>query len=183
MTFHSEFGEDKWITENLKLPEKGIYLDLGCAHPYFKSNTAFLRQMGWTGVGVDADPRWADDWTDPFVAAIVSIFPRIGFIINQDNPYVSRTTKNGGGFQLAKHASQILEECGIDHLDFLSLDLEGHEYHAFLTLEREHLPTIIISEYDTEGIGKDMRVHDYLTATDYQLVHTTTANHIFLRNE
>ena len=31
MNFYSEYGEDRWIAENLKLPDRGFYVDVGCA--------------------------------------------------------------------------------------------------------------------------------------------------------
>jgi hypothetical protein len=55
--FHSQFGEDRYIYNNIDLPEKGIFVDVGAGHPIYLSNTYFFEKNGWTGVCIDADPK------------------------------------------------------------------------------------------------------------------------------
>ena len=72
MNFYSEYGEDRWIAENLKLPDRGFYVDVGCAVPGSGSNTAFLRDRGWGGLVIDANPAYAALW----LAGRASSFPK-----------------------------------------------------------------------------------------------------------
>jgi FkbM family methyltransferase len=53
----SQFGEDI-IIEHLTWPIKsGFYVDVGCAHPYWFSNTCKLFERGWSGVNIDPNPE------------------------------------------------------------------------------------------------------------------------------
>ncbi|MFV0337012.1 MAG: FkbM family methyltransferase [Chthoniobacterales bacterium] len=42
---------------NLKRPEKGIYIDAGCFHPFRFSNTRLLNLLGWRGINIDASKK------------------------------------------------------------------------------------------------------------------------------
>ncbi len=57
MTFpfesYSQAGQDSWVYEMLEHKQGGYYLDLGCNHPTFHSNTYALEQIGWVGLLVD----------------------------------------------------------------------------------------------------------------------------------
>ncbi len=190
--FYSEFGEDAWIAANLPLPKTGYYIDLGCAHPTLSSNTAFLRDRHWPGLAIDANPGFAPFWAElypaalpndrrpalnPFLAAIISDRPIVTFEYKQEAILESRVTPGA-----TRHAAVRLSH--LTHLpcDFLSLDLEGHEYEALRSIPPPHLPPIIVSEYATTGLPDDMRVRDYLVMSGYRLAHTTPANHIFHRD-
>lgn len=177
----SQFGEDKWIETNLNLPERGFYIDVGCAFPDSCSNTQFLRAKGWRGFGVDANPFYAQFWPSHFVVGIVSTEA----VVNMDfreMPTHSRVGDKGGLF-----ATTTLERLclgiGVGTVDFLSLDVEGHEYEALRTLDLDlHKPQVIISEFMTDGIEReDWRVRDYLTTCGYQLAHQTAVNVIMVR--
>lgn len=186
MNFYSEFGEDRWIAENLPLPAAGYYVDVGCAHPTNGSNTAFLRDRGWRGLAIDANPEFAAHWApwpDTFVQGIVSSDPFVTFEFNEARCYESRVAPGP-----VRYGTVSLERLCFGHprIDLLTLDVEGHEFSALRSLNEFieiplGYPPIIISEYNTAGLGEDMRVRDHLFEHGYRLVHTTTANHIFHR--
>ncbi len=191
MNFYSEFGEDKWIAENLPLPAHGYYVDVGCAHPTEGSNTAFLRARGWQGLAIDANPLFAEKWETAgygghFVQAFVSDQEIVPFAFS-DRVLESRVSP--GSPRFAAFALWSLVEAARNEqypkIDFITLDVEGHEINALRSLidyyPPTELPSIIVSEYNTLGIGEDMRVRDYLLNRGFKHVHTTTSNHIFHR--
>jgi hypothetical protein len=191
MNFCSEFGEDKWIAENLPLPATGFYVDVGCAHPTEGSNTAFLRARGWQGLAIDANPLFADKWETAgygshFVQAFVSDQPIVPFDFS-DRVLESRVSLGGPHFAAVDLWSivEAAAEQQYPKIHFLTLDLEGHEINALRSLidyyPKSECPPIIVSEYNTLGLGEDLRVRDYLLKQGYRLVHTTRANHIFHR--
>ena len=57
---YSQWGEDVYINEYFKKLEKGIYLDIGCFHPFMYSNTCLLFNKGWTGINVDINQTSID---------------------------------------------------------------------------------------------------------------------------
>ncbi|MBE0541335.1 MAG: FkbM family methyltransferase [Verrucomicrobia bacterium] len=177
---YSEFGEDRWIMENLSLPDTGTYVDVGCAHPVKFSNTAFLRDRGWTGLAVDANPTWAEHWQTPFVTAILSAQPVVRFQF-RDNPALSRLHPEGVAYA-AVTLDQMLKAHDIDAVDFLSLDLEGAEFDVIKTLDWAcYRPGIIIAEHNTEGLDPDYRLRDFLLLRGYRVAHETFANLIYVR--
>ncbi len=179
MNFHSEYGEDQWIAGHIILPDNGVYVDVGAAQPTVNSNTAFVRDIGWTGVAIDANPAYWPMWKTPFEVAIVSNEPEVGFDIDYNNYSLSRVSQYAKKFQ-AVTLESILEKHGIGKIDLLSLDVEGHELSALLSMDIVlHDPTIIISEYSTLGLGEDFGVKELLESLGYQERHRTVANIIY----
>jgi hypothetical protein len=176
----SQFQEDLWIEENVKLPAKGFYLDVGCAFPDACSNTQFLRNKGWQGLAIDANPGYAKYWPAHFMVGIVSTQP----VVLMD--FRETCTHSRIGDKGVHHAATTLDNLcdglGIEQIDLISLDVEGGEYDALRSLDlRRFMPQVIVSEFDTDGIGKDWRVRDYLLANGYELGHQTESNIIMLR--
>lgn len=176
MNFYSENGEDKAIYELGILPQYGIYVDVGANEPLDKNNTAFLHDLGWDGVSVDALGYTADyaKVGRTFVQAVVSDQPTVKFNYGC-HPLLCRVGDNGQTVK-ARTLESILQAHAIGKLDFLSLDCEGHEYEAFISMRWEdHKPTIVLFEYLTHQFdGKpdfeDRRLHNHLRGLGYRAV-------------
>lgn len=174
----SEYGDDLWIMQHIKLPERGFYLDLGCAWPEHFSNSAFLRKRAWRGLCVDANPLYAQDWkgVETFVCAVIGNGRPVGFEF-ADAPDLSRVKKDGITLPTLR-LNDLLD--GWPMIDFLSADLEGQEFEALRTFPWERgKPKCIISEYATHALGEDFRVREMLLPMGYAAVHQNEANIIF----
>ena len=57
---YSQWGEDKIIFDFFKNINKGIYLDIGCFHPFMYSNTCLLYKKGWRGINIDINSTAID---------------------------------------------------------------------------------------------------------------------------
>ena len=54
---YSQEGEDLILKRYFGSQKKtGFYVDIGAHHPFRFSNTALLREMGWTGINVEPSP-------------------------------------------------------------------------------------------------------------------------------
>ena len=51
----SAYGEDLIVYQHLHFLERGFYLDIGCFHPKWGSNTYLFHKKGWRGVAIDID--------------------------------------------------------------------------------------------------------------------------------
>ena len=40
--------------------KKGIYIDVGCNHPFFNNYTYLLNKNGWSGINIDLDFHYID---------------------------------------------------------------------------------------------------------------------------
>lgn len=186
MNYHSEYAEDRWIADNLPLPPNGVYVDVGCAHPVNNSNTAFLRERGWTGLAIDGNPSWGQYWTTPFRAAVIgSSLTPVGFQINS-NPALSRFSDGATAVQPVTLES-LLNEANIERINLLTIDVEGAEFDVLSTMDLDrHRPDIIVAEYATLGldhisVAKDYRVLVRLCDAGWTLVFSTVANFVFHR--
>lgn len=190
--FYSEYGEDRWIVGNLFVPPRGFYVDIGAGHPELNSNTAFLRDRAWDGLAIDGDPAWAPAWAERvhpgkgalyFESAIISDQAEVSFAVNAGNHWLSRLDP-GGLPSRAVTLHRLLDRYQIAQIDFLSIDIEGHEYSVLATLDlKRYRPRVIVAEYHTLDIGKDFRSLELLLDAGYMALHRTVANIIYQRRE
>lgn len=180
MNFFSEYGEDRWVYEHAPLPKDGFYLDVGAAHPTHTSNTAWLRELGWPGLAIDGNACWRAMWAGvaPFVHTVLAKSPEVGF---RESFLSSRITGYSPRVK-ARRLDDVLSEHGVKQIDFLSVDAEGYEFEIFETFDvMAYKPAVIISEYNTGGIGMDFRVLEHLKALGYREAHRTISSIIYLR--
>jgi hypothetical protein len=183
MNFHSEFGEDIFLWENYEdyFTVPRFYVDVGAGSPGHKSNTAWLRGLGWTGLAIDAHGEWADQWETGFIQAIIHTAPKVNFDWNLSMPYLSRVSTHGAEVETHR-LDELLFLHRVEKLGFLSIDVEGQETEVLKSLSlfpAHNWPPFIISEYNTDGIGEDFSARDYLSERGYKVIHQTIANLIY----
>lgn len=186
MNTYAEDACDIWIAEHLPVPATGVYVDVGASFPTIGNNCHWLRERGWNGLNIDGNPGYAEFWTGhTFIPAVISTEPEVRFRTSC-NPMLCRITHEGQPTSTRTLIS-ILEEHGIAHVDYLSLDCEGSEMDALLTLDLERWPVkIIIAEFKTAAIEGpevevDDRVRDYLVPLGWEMRHETFANRIYYK--
>lgn len=186
--FFSEDGCDAWLAQSGLLPSTGIYVDAGCAHPWRYSQTAFLRNRGWTGLAIDGDPAYAPEWEGitnaKFVNAVLSDKPTERFLIEPTNALVSRVHEEGHE-TLAFTLDEITLQNGIHICGFLAIDIEGSEVPVLQdylsSRSLEGIPNIIVVEYNSCHQGRNVEIFNHLCRTCYRLVHMTDSNAVFVR--
>lgn len=185
---YSEDGTSSWILSHLPLPTHGTFVDVGCGWPLAYSQTAFLRELGWSGLAIDANPAYANDWCDVpntrFIAAVVSDEPEINFLIEPTNAQVSR--KHETGQRVAcRRLDDILEEHGVRKVNFLAVDVENMELDVVKSLNLERVrfsPNIIVAEFDSQHAGQNFGLLNYLVGLKgYRVVHLSPNNATFYK--
>jgi FkbM family methyltransferase len=195
VNYRAERGEDKWIFLNLSVPSMGYYVDVGAMRPDVNSNTAFLRDLGWSGIAIDGHPDCAQWWKDvphvEFVCAVVGSEngKEVDFAYGlpgheAEARVIDPSTACGRVVTKRKMVSLqelLMRVVRTFPIQFLSIDIEGHEYDALKDFDFGLFsPKIVVAEYNTLGIGKDYRVLELLLATGkYRAVHQTESNLIF----
>lgn len=155
-------------------------VDLGCAHPVERSQTHFLRQLGWRGLNIDAEKYWEQFWNGDFTHAIVSPFPEVHFS-QSHAPCLSRI-EAGPPNAPAVTLESLLWMAGVDKVGFMSIDVEGHEYEALQSFDLyRYEPSFLVVEYNTHGKGEDYRAAEYLEANGYEIIHRTFSNFVYKR--
>ncbi len=123
----------------------GVFLDVGAATPIRNSNTAYLeRHLGWSGIALDALPEYAESWkkrrpkstylnylvtdhADSVEAFYRSELPGISAV---EKPLVgpAGNPRSFEEIQVSTNTlTRILDEHEISKIDFMSIDIEGHE--------------------------------------------------------
>jgi len=180
---YSQHKEELIVRDFFADRRKGVFLDVGCASPIKDSNTYYLeRHLGWSGIAVDALPEFAPSW--------LRKRPRSRFF----NFYVSdhagtiepfyrsplRGTSSGrkdqkgpAGRELPVQKIQVptttldrlLDDNGVAHIDFLSMDIEGHEPAALAGFDVERFrPALACLEAkpeNREAIKRYFAAHGY----------------------
>ncbi|MGF1480725.1 MAG: FkbM family methyltransferase [Cyanophyceae cyanobacterium] len=195
--FHSQFGEDRYIYKHLKLPKRGVFVDVGAGHPSYLSNTYFFEKNGWTGVCIDADPAQiqllkkaranvesaAISAQDGEINFSQAYFPDYSSSLNRE-AYKGRLkipvkkTIKVPSYRL----ETVLEKYQIGQIDLLDIDVEGTEIEVWQSFDyQKHQPKVVIIEYQTFGLADNsQKIKEFFLNLPYKLVRVTCTNFIFL---
>ena len=187
-SFNGQYGEDKWICENLSLPERGVVVDVGADQPIYGSNTYYFEKvLGWQSVCIDADERVLDNlkqYRSNVVHSIVTDFDGTAKFLQTAEAGISHVS-NDGVEVAAKTLNTILEEQGIQEITLLDIDVEGHELEVCAGLDwNKYTPQIVVIEFVSPAGGNiEHKLQEYFNRLgNYKLVHRTTANYIYTRD-
>ncbi len=181
--YHSQYGEDRWIRENLK-PRRGAFIEVGAFDGIVASNTLHFEKNGWTGFLIEADPEMA--WKCSNNRASPTICCGVGdgrfrlFNINMEDRGLSGFSRPGERIILTPciRLDAIMDDAKID---LLSIDTEGTELEIWNT-RGGHSPAIVIIEYLTIGNPpNDVAIVEQMTRDGYKEIHRTPCNLIFTR--
>lgn len=183
--YYSESGEDRKLDNAIKLPEKGFYVDIGAAHPTRMSNTAFLRDKGWNGIQIDGDSYWERYWEKAGLSIITTPIWTdniVTFASNKSAHRLSKIAADGVRMESVK-INDVLKRSKVEHIDFMSLDVEGYEFDIFMSLDSKYHPDVFIFEFDTVG-ERDYRLRDYINGLGaYHQFLKTKDNFVYLKKD
>jgi len=199
-------GEDRNIESILKplMTKNGFYVDVGCNHPIFLSNTYLLYRRGWRGVCIDANETLIGMYRkrrprDKAVNALVSDKEvEVDFFLVQNNVLSTIDATIAEGYKneglkisetelVSRRLTSVLKECNAPkHFDLLTIDTEEHDYEVLLSLDlNQYVPRLIVVEdesFDT-NLPSSNDVYVYLIANDYRLAGYLLKNLYFLKNK
>ena len=151
---YSQWGEDLFIDNFFNNKNNGIYLDIGCFHPYMYSNTCLLHKRGWSGVNVDINQTSIDLFNiirpnDTNICAAVSKEKK-DLKVYFDDPFSPVNTvdkkfyenleisfKNKKIFTIqSKTIQEIFDINKIkDEIDFINIDAEGLDFEILQQID------------------------------------------------
>ena len=171
--------------------ENGYFIDVGANHPEDGSQTYDLEQRGWIGVLVEPQPKLADELKRRRSAKVFaeacssrqnsgsmltlnlagvhsSFDPKLN--IAEVKPHDTIEVK-------ARTLDEILLEAGAQHVDFVSIDVEGHEIEVLdgFDLARWQPRLILI-----EDLLLNLRLHRQLRRRGYRLLRRTGFNNWYV---
>jgi FkbM family methyltransferase len=177
--FYSQCEEDKWVVENLRLPEKGFFVDVGASKPKDLSNSYYFESIGWDGICVEADPSLISNLISERKTVInkaVSDYIGTGTLYKGTLPDWNSLVE--GGNQSGETIivpvttlNEIIIQNEIKEINLLSVDVEGAELKVLYGLSIL-TPDILIVEHTRSDVNE---LINYLVKR-YEIVHITRAN-------
>jgi FkbM family methyltransferase len=189
--YFSQFGEDKWIVDNLHYPLNGIFVDVGASDGISGNNTYFFEKIGWQGLCIDADPSHHASLKENRrlveTCAVSSVRGEVEFYRHNTDSTWSGIYPRGEDYTPIKVQSRTLEDLlglhDIDKIDLLDIDVEGSEIDVWNSFDPElYQPEVVIIEYsDSRRCCNKTEIISVITEYPYNLAYTTPANLIFVR--
>jgi FkbM family methyltransferase len=186
--FMSQAGQDVVVDQYFKQKTGGTFVDVGGYDGVTGSNTVFLEKWrGWTGALIEPVAANLDraktkrscpclgyavadkEGTAEFMAVTEGFTQMSGLIDSYDEAMLKRVRENPRHKETTievptKPLTAILEEVGIEHPDFISLDIEGGELGALQSFPfADHMVGIwsIENNSGTREIADLMKSHNY----------------------
>ena len=211
--YFSFSGVDVIIENIFRDKNKGFYVDVGCQHPIKNNNTYLLHQKGWKGINIDLDKdninlfniaRPLDDNIN--IAVSNNVGEADLFFYHKKSP-INTIDKKTSEFQNANVSeirkvktntlTNIINSSKYNNkIDFLSVDVEGHEMQVLDGFNfNVYKPDVIVIEYldlstkklevknlSIENVLKT-DLYNYLTSKNYILVNCIYSDLIFINKE
>ena len=206
----SQFGEDKKIIKLFNKRRKGRYLDVGCFHPIRQNNTYLMYKLGWTGINIDLNPLTIELFKiarpkDINICAAVSNKKEIkNLFFDHQLSSLNTISKNHTLFikesfgikNLKKKKiktttlTSLLLKRGIRKIDFMNIDIEGHELKILKTFNFKYfdIKVICIEIVNYDFYSKNIKINKnkifkILKKNNYTLKFKSFVNYIFVKNE
>ena len=207
---YSGSAQDLIINHFFKNKKKGIYIDVGCYHPYNGNNTKLLYDKGWSGINIDLDFHTID-----FFNFVRKRDENINIAISDNEGekdlffFHNRSAINSLSENRKKEAKEIrkiktktlnsiLENSKFknEKINLLSIDVEGHEMEVLNSLNLEkYIPEMVAIEFLDEDIFKNLEFHNqniskiinseiykYMIKNNYHFVNWLHSDLIFVHD-
>jgi len=176
---------------------KGIYIDIGCNHPFSNNNTFLLYKNGWSGINIDLDFHYIDMFNyfrPKDFNKQVAIADRIGemdFFFYHNKSAINTLSKETY-FSRGSNAKEIkkIKTNTLDNIiqnspyankkiNLLTIDVEGFEMNVLkgFSLEK-YLPDIVIVEFTDNSLKKqEFYYHNIQSVINSEIYKHMLLNH------
>ena len=186
----SQFGEDLVLTsyfERIGL-RHGVYVDIGCFHPTWLSNTHLLHRRGWRGYAIDIDSykvkafTWLRGERCKAILGAVSVqgggsveiykFRRLWSEIDTLSADFAEGVRRRRGFEFTKSIIPLIDVreffAKLERVDLINIDIEGMDEEVLMNIDLARLrPAAVVFE-DNFNWGGGARVRSYLESQGYE---------------
>jgi FkbM family methyltransferase len=195
--YYSQFGEDRLLQALLGGKGAGTCVEVGANDGRSGSNSLFFEQNGWDCILVEANPELCAtlrrERTGQVFECAASAEEGVATLQLSEGEVwadqistictgeeAERSLKRGRVTTRAvqvrtRRLDDILDEARLTQIDFITIDVEGHELEVLkgLTLDKWR-PTILIIEDNVRFTGRGVR--DHLNRQGYVRFHRTGIN-------
>lgn len=204
--YKSQAGQDQFVNEHFFHDRRdGFFLDIGAHDGQSFSNTWFFeKDLGWKGICFEPLPHLFKqlkacrdcicinacvsqlngylpflhvDSCDEMLSGLCSTFNE-----QKLNAVITDIADLGGELKVIQmpcvRLDDVLERYGITHVDFLSLDVEGHELEVLKSIDFSKVTIDVIT---VENDYHDEAIRDILRENGFILVDHVHVDDVFVR--
>jgi FkbM family methyltransferase len=196
--FHAQFGEDRILSEIFAKRSAGVCVEVGANDGVNDSMTLHFERIGWTCILVEPNPELcaairrdrrallyecaASAASGGTTLNVAEGADRAHGVSSIGDPSVARERIKRYGFTtrsievVTRRLDDILDEAGVQApLDFVSIDVEGHELDVLrgFSLSRWR-PSIVIVEDNSQFVDRGVMHH--MQARGYLPIRRTGVN-------
>ena len=201
----TQFGEDEYILNLFDKNFKGNFLDIGSYHPTRHNNTYQMYKKGWSGINTDLNPLTielfnfmrpkdininigiSDSDSEEKLYFIDELNTQNTLDENQlnflkdhhnikDHEIIEKKIKT-------KNLDIILDKYKFYNIDFMNLDIEGHELKVLKTINFEKILIrylcIEMIEHNKRSLENNKEIKDLLDSNNYKLIKNFNYNYIY----
>ena len=166
----------------------GFFVDVGANHPFDGSQSWHLEQNGWNGILVEPQPELAQELTRVRKAKVFAVacsspknaglqlpFYVAGPLSSLDRHEMAPGAKAEAVIEVPIRTLDdvLTEACAPQPIDFLSVDVEGHEIDVLRGFDASRwLPRLIMIEDHVRSLRK----HRFMKSIGYRLVRRIEFN-------
>jgi FkbM family methyltransferase len=195
---YAQNGEDLIINAFFKNMRKGFYIDVGANHPSIDSVTKYFYQRGWRGINIEPEPRnfrLLQQHRHRDINLQIGLSDKEGSLkMRQYMGYRSglstfseeMKTEHGTNEDFidvdvpVTTLKKVLDEQKVGKIDFMKIDVEGHEYNVLKSNDwKVYRPSLICIE--ANHMLKDWS--KLLLDANYQEVFFDGLNKYYLADE
>jgi len=201
----SQFNEDKIILNLFPKKFVGNFVDIGCYHPTKYNNTYLLYKHGWNGLNIDLNPLSIELFNylrprDINICAAISDKETEKKLLYTGDLSPENTIQNSHKIFLQKKHNyknkdikiksiktvkllKLLKKHNLNKIDFLNIDIEGHELKVLQSLDFSKIKINIICveilNYDSISRKRTNLIIRYLKKNGYILKNKGIINYVF----
>lgn len=194
---YSQYGEDE-VLSSIFRNQLGVCVEVGAHDGVTFSNTYYFEKLGWQRVLVEPNPDLCREillrrgertilfecaasnangtatlnmgsGSDDVYSSVESLDLEMG-----SGPFVGTTVQT-------RTLDSMLEEAGVVSIDFISIDIEGHEMHALKGLDLQRWKPRIVLLEDIKELSDDT-VRKHMLNAGYFRFYRTGANDWYARH-
>lgn len=207
---YSGSAQDIIIDHFFKDKTKGVYIDVGCYHPYNGNNTKMLYDRGWSGINIDLDfhtidlfnyIRKRDENINIAISEREGEYDLYHFHNRSALNSLDANRKNNAKEVKkvkTKTLNSIIENSKFqyDKINLLSIDVEGHELEVIKSIDlNKYAPEIILIEFMEEKLNEikfynqninfimDSDLYKHMTMNNYYFVNWVNNDLVFAHND
>jgi len=194
--FYSNWGLDMLADDFFKKKNDGVFIDIGCHHPFLNNNTYRLYKRGWVGINIDLDFNTIDLFNffrkkDLNIQAAVSDKEeeRNLFFFHNRSAVNTLSIESGSNAKEikkinTKSLNSIIENSIFKNkkINLISIDVEGFEMNVLNGFDiNKYKPDLVIlefidvkiKEYYFQNINNvlNSNIYRFMDKNDYKLIN------------